>query len=312
LVAGGATASSSNGTRPNQQQSEKTELEELKEMMQHLLTLTTQTQMESAVYCREATSSANMVQRLVANNRALSEQVSLLHSAVETLSRASSCNSALTSIADALEKAKKLQEANPPPIPAEVITKTVQGTNGNKKEPTPETTNVTPDKPIAQTEKDMKGSVTKVAASTTNEIATSEKMTDGFMTPNKKHIGSSAALATSTMEGIEMSNAYKPLNLQSLGSTRGCTSPPKKELSPSKRMQKRPKKNAAFMAALDEQFAQADELGLHEKQPSKVNASVTLFGRMANVTASITGYKNDEEIQDNYVTGAANNQWQNA
>jgi hypothetical protein len=32
---------------------------------------------------------------------------------------------------------------------------------------------------------------------------------------------------------------------------------------------------------------------------------------MANVTASITGYKNDEEIQDNYVTGAANNQWQN-
>jgi hypothetical protein len=32
---------------------------------------------------------------------------------------------------------------------------------------------------------------------------------------------------------------------------------------------------------------------------------------MANVAASITGYKNDEEIQDNYVTGAANNQWQN-
>jgi hypothetical protein len=80
LVAGGATASSSNRTRPNQQQSEKTELQELKEMMQHLLTLTTQTQMESAVYCREATSSANMVEQLVANNRALSEQVSLLHS----------------------------------------------------------------------------------------------------------------------------------------------------------------------------------------------------------------------------------------
>jgi hypothetical protein len=33
---------------------------------------------------------------------------------------------------------------------------------------------------------------------------------------------------------------------------------------------------------------------------------------MANVAATITGYKNDEEIQDNYVTGAANNQWQNA
>jgi hypothetical protein len=122
LVSGGATASSSNGTRPNQQQSEKTELEELKEMMQHLLTLTTQTQMESAIYCREATSSANMVQRLVVNNRALSK-VSLLHSAVETQSRALSCDSTLTSMADTLEKAKKLQEANPPPIPAEVITK---------------------------------------------------------------------------------------------------------------------------------------------------------------------------------------------
>ncbi len=151
----------------------------------------------------------------------------------------------MTSIADTLEKAKKLQEANPPPILAEVITKTVQGTNGNKKELTPETTNVTPDKPIAQ--------------------ATSKKMTNGFMTPNKKHIASSATSATLTMEGIEMSNAYKPLNLQSLGSTRGHTLSPKKELSPSKQMQKQPKKNAAFMAALDEQFTQVDELGLNEK-----------------------------------------------
>jgi hypothetical protein len=73
----------------------------------------------------------------------------------------------------------------------------------------------------------MKGSGTKVAASTMNEIASSEKMTDGFMTPNKKHIASSAALATSTMEGIETSNVYEPLNLQSLGSTRGRTSSPK-------------------------------------------------------------------------------------
>ncbi len=86
LIAGGTKAPRSNRTRPNQQQSEKTELKELKEMMQHLLTLTTQTQMESAVYCLEATLSANMVERLVANNRALSKQVSLLHSAVETLS----------------------------------------------------------------------------------------------------------------------------------------------------------------------------------------------------------------------------------
>jgi hypothetical protein len=111
----------------------------------------------------------------------------------------------------------------------------------------------------------MKGSGTKVAASTTNEIATSEKMIDGFMTPNKKHVASSTALATSTMEGIETNNAYKPLNLQSLGSTRGRTSSPKKELSLSKWMRKWPKKNAAFITALDEQFAQADELGLNEK-----------------------------------------------
>jgi hypothetical protein len=119
--------------------------------------------------------------------------------------------------------------------------------------------------PIAQTEKDMKGSGTKVAASTTNEIATSKKMTNGFMTPNKKHVASSTASATSTMEGVETSNAYEPLNLQSLGSTRGCTSSPKKELSPSKWMRKQPQENAAFMAALDEQFAQVDELGLNDK-----------------------------------------------
>ena len=311
-VAGGATGSSSNGTKPNQRQSEKTELEEMKEMIQRLLTLTTQTQMESAVYRREATSSANMVQRLVTNNRALSEQVSLLHSAVETLSRASSCDSTLTSVTDTLEKAKKLRAANPPPIPAEVITKTVHGTDGDKKEPTPETTNTTPDKPIAKTVVDVKGSDAKVAASTANENATPEITTDGFMTPPKKHVASSAASTTSTMEGIETSNAYESLSLQSLGSTRGRTSSPEKEQSPSKRMRKRPKKNAAFMAALNEQFAQADELGLNEKRPSKVDASVTLFGRMANVAATITGYKNDEEIQDNYVTGAANNQWQNA
>jgi hypothetical protein len=66
------------------------------------------------------------------------------------------------------------------------------------------------------------------------------------------------------------------------------------------------------MAALDEQVEQVDELGLNEKWPSKADASVTLFGWKANIAASITGYKNDEEIQDNYVTGAANNQWQNA
>jgi hypothetical protein len=49
-VAGGTAASSSDETRPNQPQREKTELQELKDMMQHLLTLTMQTQMEAAVY----------------------------------------------------------------------------------------------------------------------------------------------------------------------------------------------------------------------------------------------------------------------
>jgi hypothetical protein len=61
-VAGGTAASSSDGTRPNQPQREKTEIQELKDMMQRLLTLMMQTQMEASVYRREATSSANMVQ----------------------------------------------------------------------------------------------------------------------------------------------------------------------------------------------------------------------------------------------------------
>jgi hypothetical protein len=47
---------------------------------------------------------------------------------------------------------------------------------------------------------------------------------NGFMTPNKKHVMSSTALATSTMEGIETSNVYNPLKLQSLGTTRGRNS----------------------------------------------------------------------------------------
>lgn len=124
-----------------------------------------------------------------------------------------------------------MRAANPPPIPAEVITKTVHGTDGDKKELTPETTNTTPDKPIAKTVVDVKGSDAKVAASTANENATPEITTDGFMTPSKKHVASSAASTTSTMEGIETSNAYESLSLQSLGSTRGRTSSPEKELS---------------------------------------------------------------------------------
>jgi hypothetical protein len=62
------------------------------------------------------------------------------------------------------------------------------------------------------------------------------------------------------MEGIETSNVYNPLKLQSLGTTRGRNSWPEKDLSPSKRMQKQSKKNAAFMAALHNKLAQVDNL----------------------------------------------------
>jgi hypothetical protein len=143
---------------------------------------------------------------------------------METLSRASSCDSTLTSIADTLEKVKKLREANLPPILAEVITNTAHSANSNKKAQNTETTNVTPDKPTAQTEKDVKNGDIKVATPTTNETTTSKMKNNGFMTPNKKHVMSSTALATSTMEGIETSNAYNPLKLQSLGTTRGRNS----------------------------------------------------------------------------------------
>jgi hypothetical protein len=184
----------------------------------------------------------------------------------------------LTSIADTLEKVKKLREANSPPIPAEVITNTAHSANSNKKAQTTETTNVTPDKPTAQTEKDAKDGDIEVATPTTNETTTSKMKNDGFMTPNKKHVASFAALATSTMEGIETSNAYDPLKLQSVGATRGRNSSPGKDLSPSKWMRKRSKKNTAFMAALHNKLAQVDDLGLNEEQPGKIDASVKLFG----------------------------------
>jgi hypothetical protein len=85
-VVGGTTATGSVGTRRSETHGKQTELQEIKELMQRVLTLSTQAQMESAIYQREATASANMVQQLVTNNRALSDQVSLLHSALETLS----------------------------------------------------------------------------------------------------------------------------------------------------------------------------------------------------------------------------------
>jgi hypothetical protein len=68
----------------------------------------------------------------------------------------------------------------------------------------------------------MKGSGTKVAASTMNEIATSEKMTDGFMTPNKKHIASFAALATLMLGEVTRTKDGRSKNL-----TRTRNVPPK-------------------------------------------------------------------------------------
>ena len=61
-VIGGTTATGSVGTRRSETHSEQTELQEIKEPMQRVLTLSTQAQMESAIYQREATASANMVQ----------------------------------------------------------------------------------------------------------------------------------------------------------------------------------------------------------------------------------------------------------
>jgi hypothetical protein len=129
-VVGGTTATGSVRTRRSEMHSKQTKLQEIKELMQRVLTLSTQAQMESAIYQREATASANMVQWLVTNNsRVLSDQVSLLHSALETLSQASSCDSMLTSVADTLEKARQLREANPPPILAEVYMSNAQSSS---------------------------------------------------------------------------------------------------------------------------------------------------------------------------------------
>ena len=187
-VVGGATATGSVGARGSKEPGEQAELQEIKELMQRVLTLPTQAQMEAAIYRREATASANMVQRLVTNNRALSDQVSLLHSALETLSQASSCDSTLTSVANTLEKARKLREANPPPIPAEVFMSDAQSSPDDQHVLMTDAQEVTPDKPMALMETDSKIAESTVAAQKAPATTTTkpEEANDGFMTPSRK------------------------------------------------------------------------------------------------------------------------------
>jgi hypothetical protein len=251
----------------------------------------------------------------VTNNRALSDQVSLLHSALETLSRASSCDFTLTSVADTLEKARQLREANPPLIPAEVFTSDEQSSSDDQQASTNETQEVTPDKPLDTTENDFKVAASTVTSpkETGTATTTPAEPNDGFMTPNRKHVSSTTASAPSAMEGSETSNAFDPLQLQSLGTTRGRNSSPRKVLSSSKRMKKKPKRNTAVMAVLDEKLAQANGRGSNEKHPGKDVITVPQLGQVANATAPLMGLRNDEEIQDNPVTGAAfDPQWQDA
>jgi hypothetical protein len=113
------------------------------------------------------------------------------------------------------------------------------------------------------------------------------------------------------MEGIETINAFDPLQLQSLGTTCGHNSSPRKVPSSSKRMKKKLKRNAAVMAVLDKKLAQANGHGSNEKHPGKDVITVPQLGQAANATAPLMGIRDDEEIQDNPVTGAAfDPQWQ--
>jgi hypothetical protein len=87
-------------------------------------------------------------------------------------------------------------------------------------------TKVTPDKPLATTMKpsqqEVESRTTKIAMSMANKttLRLSGANKAGFLTPNRKHILSST-VSVKTLEGIEMSNAYDPLNLQSFGTTHG-------------------------------------------------------------------------------------------
>jgi hypothetical protein len=144
--------------------------------------------MELAIYQREATVSANMVQRLVTNNGALSNQVSLLHSALETLSQASSCDSTLTSVAETLEKARQLREVNPPPILAEAFTSDKQSSLDDQQASMNETQEVTPNKPLDTMENNFKVAASTVTSpkETGTATMTPAELNDRFMTPNRQ------------------------------------------------------------------------------------------------------------------------------
>ena len=74
----------------------------------------------------EAKASTRQVQWLTKYNQALSNQVLLLMNAVETLSRASSCDSTISSMSATLEEVRQSQANNPNPIPVEVVTHEVR------------------------------------------------------------------------------------------------------------------------------------------------------------------------------------------
>jgi hypothetical protein len=337
-VVGGATATGSVGTRGSKEHGEQTELQEMKEMMERLLTLSTQAQMESAVYRREATASANMVQRLVTNNRALSDQVSLLHSALETLSRASSCDSTLTSVADTLEKARQLREANPPPIPAEVFTNDAQRSSDGQQATTTDngaggalaeasvlsttaTAEVTPDKPDEE-EKVEEAKTSVPSTPPRNAGSQAQVSNDGFVTPGRKHTADANTTPVTQAE-IETRNSYSALALESLRSTRNraTTSPSK---SPSKKKSKR-NLTESFKEQVDarlslfkeeeerkRQIHLEEELERQARQEQEANHLAGLAGLGTEEDAQFDDVmQQDDEHESKNVT-EAENLWQNA
>ena len=70
----------------------------------------------------EAKASTRQVQWLTKYNQALSDQVSLLMNVVETLLRASFCDSTISSMLATLKEVQQSQANNPNPILVEVVT----------------------------------------------------------------------------------------------------------------------------------------------------------------------------------------------
>jgi hypothetical protein len=166
---------------------------------------------------------------------------------------------------------------NPPRILAEVFTSNAQSSSDDQQALRNETQEVTPDKPLDTMENDYKVAASAVTLPKETATATAEP-NDGFMTPNRKHVSSTTASAPSAMEGIETSNAFNPLQLQRLGTTRGHNSSPGKVPSSSKRMKKKPKRNAAVMALLDKKLTQAKGCSSNEKHPGKDVITVPQLG----------------------------------